>query len=451
MKIPRFYSLKAIIITLMAILSVLFYFLSPLYIGILVIVFVLSLFFVKPIFTISLFLVIRAFIEYFGYAKIGIFTPAAFLGMFFIVGVILVIIIKKESALFRVPMITSFAFFLGFSLLTVFQSPFVVPSLTEWSRFFSIFLMYVFTYFSIKSRKDAKILLSALAVASLIPALEGFHQFIVKPSYLRMSPYVWGYSRSFLRIVGTFNGPIPFGDFLGILIVFFTVYIFIQRTKYTKFLIIPIGVWVFLLLNTYSRASWISVFVALLFATIFAKKLKYAFVVLIISAIIVSFNSSIVLRFRDLFVATAGAENTLLGRFELWRKTFYVLSKNSPIFWILGSGIGTYVKLVYLACGEYLMAHNVFVTVLFELGIVGFSLYVWVKIAILVYSFRAYKNSKGAFDKAVTLGTLCAFIGFGILTPLTENRFSSPGINWFLFVLLGIALKLKSLDKEEKR
>lgn len=164
---------------------------------------------------------------------------------------------------------------------------------------------------------------------------------------------------------------------------------------------------------------------------------------LIIAYILTFINSPLTVTFRRLILSGEDISN---GRFEMWSLAFVLFLKNPLIGvgWLgyryeyaanLYSGTGLYIENAYKAQYRFLDTHNVYLQVLAETGIVGFTAFLAAVAGALYITIKLYRAYQSEHDSdsvflAVSLG-LQVFMLLYSLTGCCLNDIT------FLFYMLG--------------
>jgi O-antigen ligase len=202
-----------------------------------------------------------------------------------------------------------------------------------------------------------------------------------------------------------------------------------------------LGVGVFLcvvaLVVTKSRAAWFGLgaaFLYLLFRT------RSVWLLLLAAGVVLGIVASDLL--RSVLVSRAQAttlrDPSLLGRFVLWNYAWLVGKAN----WLFGVGLENfrYVKHLYgfpspLTAGLTFNAHNIYLELFADLGLVGLLSFLWVFAAAIIRSSRA---ANGATLRDVGLG-----ISAGLVACATDGLLESVIVlNSGVFVLTGLLVGL---------
>ena len=164
----------------------------------------------------------------------------------------------------------------------------------------------------------------------------------------------------------TFNRN-TFGFFmgLGVLTTYFLLIKKFSLDMKNGIVIILFIIFIFGILFSYSRATWVAVFICLfLYIIINYKKINLKYLIILVTmciAIFYLFNFSDYLSTRFHSLASGDSSN----RYEIWLKAIEMISQK-PLF---GWGIESW-KVFGLK--EYAGIHNIYLEILFSLGILGF-------------------------------------------------------------------------------
>lgn len=180
------------------------------------------------------------------------------------------------------------------------------------------------------------------------------------------------------RIYSTFFNPNIFGFYINLIILISIENLNLKKIglEWAVFIIGTIC-----LILTFSRTAWVSLIISLIAATIFNKKyIRYA---IIISLAILSFDT--ILGIGRVDPARAVEDSSFLYRLEVW-KTCIEIIKDNPIS---GIGFGTLFK--YVADYSSVVSttiehsHNIYIQIITETGIMGFTIFLVLLIKILIY------------------------------------------------------------------
>ena len=356
-------------------------------------------------------------------------------GLVFLIG--LFFFIKNIKIIKSVPLFWPIFFFIGFSFLSIFYSINSPESIKEFIRIATIFLLYFLAYKLIQEEKDWNLLLKFILISYIFPGIVALGQF----AFGLGLPDEFG---GFNRVYGTFNHPNPFA-FYTFFILGITIALILSQKKEVitkldkKWLWILTSPLIFLLFITYTRSA-----LACLFIFVFAlgilkyKKILLGGIILFLTAYFLSdiFQQ----RLWELF--TLDPYGSIVWRLRLWQQMLPI-SLWQPWF---GYGIGTFDNLAEYYRGfdwGSLEAHNDYLKIFVENGIIGLLSYISIILGLLFYLFRIFKKSVED-NKTLALSILIISISLFIIS-FFDNILRTTALQWNFWILLGGWLKISKL------
>ncbi len=258
------------------------------------------------------------------------------------------------------------------------------------SRFVTRLAAPFFTYLIISDmldRKMVKQVIAAIYASSAIPIVYGFYQWATGQGNDITEGYV--------RVNSSFFHPAHFSMYLTFLFcIAYAEFLDEQRTNRGLRLLYIVCL-VLLEISTYTRISWVAMFVCWVYLSWVYQRRTYLLVGSILGAFgLVAFGRGIVARMSD--ATTVFAEqadmydlNTSVG----WRLYFW--DELSRRFWdhpILGHGAGSSVMLGVELFGQEAAPHNGYLRVAYETGGVGVALFAWVLLTMLWQGYRLIRR-----------------------------------------------------------
>jgi O-antigen ligase len=313
------------------------------------------------------------------------------------------------------------------AFISLIWSPSFVDGIREFIRIASIFIVYALSFLIISNKSHFKILLKTFIVSSLIPLVVSIIQYFVGTGEVIFGEF-------FKRIYGSFFYPNSLAFFL-VFIIAILLFQFSQSKKIeTKLLCGLLTLTSFLvLLGTYTRGAWLGgVLVFLTFGLVKFRKILLGGVLLII--LMCLFVPVIQERVGD--VLSLEPFSSLIWRIKLWQgMTDFFVQKP-----ILGHGLNSFQVLSQDLQGLSVLsapeAHNDYLKLLVELGIVGFILYLSINIKLLIFNLKNFLKSKDKFLKDASLLAL-VLVGVFILMAFGDNIMRGTATEWCLFAYLG--------------
>lgn len=189
------------------------------------------------------------------------------------------------------------------------------------------------------------------------------------------------------------------------------------------------------LVLTWSRGAWIAALAAtVLFFLIYNKKNSRLLVVLCGLIPIFSFMlpQSIVRRFTSIGDL---ADSSSLYRLYTWKGTWNAIKE----YWLCGVGYGNtayaemYPQFAYAGMGAAEHSHNLFLQILFGMGIGGFLVFVAILLLSAQMNLEYLKNSKDRKSRLLVLSCVCS-----VFASLIMGLFDYIWYNYRIFFLFWI-------------
>lgn len=347
---------------------------------------------------------------------------------------LIILILKKGNLTINKTYLTvpSLLLFFSFILSFIFCQN-KIASLNWHLIILQIIIVYFFLISQITTKKKFYFFLSSLFIGYLISILYGIKQLISNSGDVRVS--------------GSLMNP---NEFSGYLVFFIFVMLFLLKLSTNKIIIYAtfglILISVYLLLETYSRGGQLAFLIAFL-VYIFLKIPKQfkLFAPLIISSVIVVIIFSL-FKYGSLYVTrfTSFSDGTIdfstLDRIGLWISS-WKLFLSSPIY---GIGVNNF-QFMYTQFhptyylfdfSHHLVAHNFFLNTLAELGLIGFSILIYLHIVIFKKLKNLYNSVSSSFSREIVI-SMIAFFFFIIGHNMLDTYWTSYGhiVSHFILVL----------------
>jgi O-antigen ligase len=362
--------------------------------------------------------------------------------------------LKKEKKL-----ITIYCCYLGICLLMSLRTALLISfSFFDALRYFSLVLLILF-WERVSKGVSEDTLHKYILVLFFIGAFEGvlaisevfFH---VNMSHLWLSLETTNiYREKFAQAGGTFGGYTALGHYSALLFPFlFSIY-FYRKSNVKLICLILTGIGLFL---SYARIAWFGAFIGvLLIVFILAKRrilsLKRLFILsaasFILTTVILSPFYKIFLKATDVLLLKRG--DTFVGRVETYITAWKIVKDSN----FLGIGLNNYWDIMlqkYAYSARYIdIAHNGYLVVLAESGLIGLILFLTAYIYLLVLGFRLLKQStNGSLGSYALIGMIGSIVSFFIGNTLNMTIVYNNVMNLFWNIIaIGLAY---GLYKEQK-
>lgn len=340
--------------------------------------------------------------------------------------------------------IRTWLFFLGFCFLSVLLSPDRIKSFKLWTNLLTYLCIVLIPFMIVKKPEDKKFWIKTLLYSSYLPVALAYVGVVTK------HPFFY----AFERLKGTFTHSNILAFYLALVI---AVVFYILKTKqfglsFEKRALL----WIYqllllvLLIITQTRSAWISCAGLFVIYSVF-KERKYLFILMIIGPLIFLIPQ-VQSRLSDLSEGTGTRTyeklNSMAWRLKLWESSLDSI-KRRPVS---GYGLGTFeqmsVDFFSLEKKTGAPAHNSYLELLFETGVIGLLSYLAIYWAILKELFSKMKSKVRLLSVEATV-VFAYTIGY-ILVGLSDNTLYYLAFNWYFWFFIGLILQSFLLSDREK-
>jgi O-antigen ligase len=336
----------------------------------------------------------------------------------------------KKLALFWLP-------FMAIALFGVVQSPEKVDAIRTYLTLISYFAIFIIAVYLVRTPADFNKSIRLVVWSSVIPVIYG-----IVDTVLNMR------DGSF-RLQGTFSHPNIFAFYLVLVI---SLSLYLIKTKIVPLknfgrICVSFNMLVMLaeLLLTQTRSAWVACFVIFLFYAIILER-KYLFYLSLLPVVVLLIPSV-----RDRLVNLDSSNevyqyaelNSFSWRVSLWKSALRWMEAAK---YIAGYGLEAFPfhsRTFFLKAGTINWgAHNVYIQLVFELGILGLMSF----FALFVNVARHLKS----LFKTEPLGffILLALIAEYLVVSASDNTLVYLVFNWYFWFVLGAGCSLVSLQSD---
>ncbi|WP_198543835.1 O-antigen ligase family protein [Petroclostridium xylanilyticum] len=367
------------------------------------------------------------------------------------------IVLRKNKLFYP---IVFYVFAIIMSLASVFQYndataiKYAIYHVFKISQYFSIFI-FVQTFIE---DKDIKNYLKIVWISGLFTSIIGLLQ-----KYSILAAYTYEYAKIGKNITGDqytsgITGYLSFHyAYLGIymmIVIFVTLALFESSKNFLVKIcyLSSIILFIVIIIYSYSMAA-IGVFIISLFLFIMSNKKYRKYIIFLLPITIIYIyillqNSNLFLYINKIFSRDISS-TTLGSRFIIWYK-FFQYYPDSLLQLFFGVGFMGFRYFLYPTTGGW-GAHNNFLTVLGETGIIGLISFIILLIKIYMYILKNYKKSTIPLLKKYNYCLIFAYTGI-LITLITQETFSvvssfASFLGFFMF-LLGLSRGDTVLDIE---
>jgi len=305
------------------------------------------------------------------------------------------------------------------------------PRVMYWKNYMIIFLLYFMVVNNIKEKKWMVTLLILMAFTTLVLG----RWFI--------STYKWVKSWHFSykqRVSLSYLGPNVIAAFFARYLFILVPFLYYDNSKLRKGgCVLLILAMLYCILYSFTRSAYVGVLLGLIVLGLVKDKR----LLVPIAALLIFWASvlpvSVVERINMTVTEEGELEPSAAGRLDIW-KSCMELFKKDPLF-----GVGF--QVIPFSGWHLTSAHNLYVTLLAESGILGLSLLLGLFAIALRSAWRLYKRASDNFFKALGLGVFLS-----VIVCMTTNFF---GDHWtyiqigaFFWALLGMTVRANLIEEE---
>ena len=339
-------------------------------------------------------------------------------------------------------------------ILSVINAPEKMFSIYNWTHLVGKYiLIYYLTIQTITGKKQIKEIMLASAVAAAGVIAYGFVQYIVGINTAVMG---WTDRRAFpemtMRIYSTLQNPNLLAGYLDMfLAMVFAILVTIQEKKIRIFLGALFILGLICLGLTYARGAFFSIAIVIAgYGICYNRKILLPFIVLL--AVGLYADTTLLDRLTSVFGTLDSSAELRLG---LWESTIAMILDHP----LLGIGWGMY-YFVYPTYDFYMQghfikivhAHNMYLNITAEIGIIGFLAFVVCMFMPIYQGMRKYKRLTSKFLRGTLLGCSLAFIALAIngFTDYVLFNTNLSMIFWFLLAVAVVVLEGNSMQQVEQ-
>ncbi|MBA7641424.1 hypothetical protein ES703_49102 [subsurface metagenome] len=336
-------------------------------------------------------------------------------------------ILARRINIFKMPISCPYLLFLIIAFSTIIISPDKILSIREWSRFLSIYVLYILVAGTIKNDRDIKRVVQAIFISSIVPLAVGSYQI-----FAGGGQYDW--MARVTRINATFASSNGYAAYLAMFLIVVIVFTLYSRStlKSICFLLMA-GVMLMNLYFTYTRAPIVGCIVAII--VVGALKNKKVWIALLFVAMLAYFLPTLLGRFNLLLSRSTYEAGSLAWRFRLWEMTIGLV-KSSPL---VGRGPATF----------SVEAHNDYLRFLVEYGAFGLIAIIWMIAVLFKEGLEVFKKSSSSFHQMIALSFIAVLASHTVMA-LGSNSSFRPVTSWYLFSLGAVVHRVLRNERSKK-
>jgi O-antigen ligase len=355
-----------------------------------------------------------------------------------ILGIGIFYMFSKKINFWKYPLVKAYSFFFLGCFLSLFFSKNFATSIPEMVELLSFIILFILVVDNLESERDIRRMIRFLILSSLVPLFVAFIQIFSNFNLQIFS------LEPFFRVKSTLTHPNAYAFYLVMIIVLSMSIFLHQRLKFNRTSFFLLIVLLLLpLIFTYTRSAWIGLVLAIFSMGILQSRKLLIFAPLAFYGIVLVFPI-VFQRFDPIFNPELFQYTSLAWRIKLWSASIpYFLS--SPI---LGNGLGSFQLIGYEIDEWFAVAHNDYLRILVETGVIGFSGFILLLFSLFKLSIRTYKEMVNSYYQHIAMGFVCFLFAYGVMS-FADNLFNHGGIQWYFWTYAGVIAAIYRLNKKE--
>lgn len=345
-------------------------------------------------------------------------------------------IIARGAPLFRLPGATLYALMLLAGLLSMIRMDRLLLSFREWLPVVNGLVTYALAAHLFRTWGSVKSAVRVFAASFVLPALVGFYQLATGQGQYSIDVAIGA------RIFGTFFHPNAFGLYLVVIFAVFLCQMLFEQGRWRLLSLSIVTAAVVLVLGTRTRVAWVGFAVVTVVAGVLRnRRLLVAAVLLAFAVIVVS--PSVQYRLADplggSFADRIGIWQDLVGRWLVVTGQGGALAVATARLAGLGPGAVDVITPRRQNTGEPVAAHNDYLRVLVEYGVVGLVTFFALQVTMMVFAFKAWRQLRSGPPGSIALALLGLTVAYPIMS-LTENVFAATQNQMYFWTIAGLTV-----------
>ncbi len=361
-------------------------------------------------------------------------------------------LIRVRAHLWDFELFRSILLFTLISIISFSYSWAPGATLTEILRILSFFVLYLVTRATVTDWPAFRQVAIAFLLSMVMPVLVGYYQVLTHTGLT--------FAESSNRAYGTFGHPNVLAFYL-VLGLSFTMSVWPLLALRIRSRWPIIGLLGIMLILTFTRGAWVGLIVSLGIISymrfrryFFAGLMALAVMIAILPTVNIVTTSVMNLDLRTVpgakeIIARQADQSSYQWRLDVWTEMsqrFY----ERPIF---GFGLGAFPAVRQLQVFDFFQgvgAHNDYLRLLIELGVLGIGAYLAFLISIFVHLGRTVRRL-GSHPISLPVLSLIGFSAAFVLMSAFDNLLQSTPVMWAYMILLGAVLNLVPNTKKAAR
>jgi len=305
--------------------------------------------------------------------------------------------------------------------------------------------IFFLTVNNVKDVTQFKKLARILILITTIAGAYGIFQHFTRIDFFGNVKYL---QKSFARSTGFFNAPLTFGNYiLLVLPVVIGLSFYSNTRKEKRWLQLSSLIILTAIVFSYGRGVWLGLIGGLVFMAILRSKKLLLFVVtgIIVGSMFLAFLPSS--RFTRRVMGTFKSKRSVGDRIYFLVGSMRII-RDYPITGLGWEGFRIIYPRYKPAEGRQLAchAHNNFLDVAVDSGLLGLGIFLWLLITIYKVGFHIFKEFEDGYFKGISWGFLGSFTAF-LIAGLSQYNFGDSEVVMLFYFLLGMVMVIPRIGE----
>ncbi|MDD4878945.1 MAG: O-antigen ligase family protein [Candidatus Omnitrophica bacterium] len=281
-------------------------------------------------------------------------------------------------------------------------------------------------------------LVSVFLVAALFSGIDGIYQRLAGYDLFRNFPM---FEKA--KITAAFKAPNDFGTYVATMLPLPLALIAFNAKDWKKkcgLLVISLVLAACLVL-TFSRGAWLGFLAGFLFLLIFTgwRRLVAVLIILVLLASLTALIAPPPIKAQIDYFSKLGSDASSVDRLIIW-KTGWRMFLDKPVF---GHGLNTFMSVFEKYrppdYSEIVYAHNCFLQIAAETGIIGLLVFLWFCVSVFIRAISRFFITSDKFVKAAVIGAAACIMATLANSFVDTNLYSLP-LAVLFWSLCGLAI-----------
>jgi len=309
------------------------------------------------------------------------------------------------------------------------------PRLQTWKNYMILPLIYLVVLNNIRDKKHMKWLVSFMIAVIFLMGFKFYRNFRLVDKSLFIDT---------MREHGTFSylGPNEYAAFFSHYIFIVLGLLLLIKSKLKRiFLFLTTSFSLYCIVFLFSRGSYLATYFAFAMAGFLRRNLV---ILILVAALFISWHiwlpPAVVERINMTTNENNELDNSAEMRLKVWKSSMELFNSNR----LVGVGFNTFPYLG-LPLGD---AHNLYVKILVEQGIIGFIIFLMIILTALYYGWKLYRRARDDLFKGLGLGFFLCTISL-LISNFFGDRWIYVPLGAYYWAFMALVVRANIINQKE--